>query len=115
MPTATRSTPPGEFQLTSFVRSLLKDSELQPGEGRAEAEAVAKAAKELASNPGITIRGHGIPIHRAEAGGQNTGTLAAGGALVSSGNITIAAALQPVLQVENSALAASTCPTAISW
>ena len=100
MPTATRSTPPGEFQLTSFVRSLLKDSELQPGEGRAEAEAVAKAAKELAKHSGAMIRGHVLPIIRAEAGGQNTGTLAGGGALVNSGNITLAAALQPVLQVE---------------
>jgi HK97 family phage major capsid protein len=99
MPPATKSHPPAEFSLVSFVRSLSKDAVLRPGEGRQEADAVARAGQELAQHSGAVLRGHVLPITRAEAGGMSTGTLAGGGALVGSG-LTVAAALQPTLQLE---------------
>jgi hypothetical protein len=100
MPTATKSPPPAEFSLVSFVRSLLaKDVSLRPGEGRFEADAVARAGQELAQHSGATLRGHVLPVTRAEAGGLSTGTLGSGGAMVGSG-LSMAAALQPVLQLE---------------
>lgn len=99
MPTATKTRPTADFSLVSLIRSLSKDAKMLPGEGRLEADAVAAAGLELARSSGCVIRGHAIPLIRAESGGLNTGTLAAGGALVS-GSVSLAAALQPVLQLE---------------
>jgi len=67
--------------------------------GLAEANAVGEAGKREAKFTDRVMRGHCIPLERAESGGVNTGSLADGGALVS-GSVTLAAALQPVLQVE---------------
>ena len=84
-----------------MVRSLCRDSELLPGEGQRELAAVAAAGEQLARSSGALIRGHVLPLGtRAEAGGLNASTLAGGGALVSSGSISLAEALQPTLMVE---------------
>jgi HK97 family phage major capsid protein len=102
MPTRPTQTTPAEFSLVAFVRSLLKDAELRPNEGNRELAAVAAAGKQFAGVSGTEIRGHVLPVTpstRAEAGGINTGSLATGGALIS-GSITLAEALQPVLQIE---------------
>jgi HK97 family phage major capsid protein len=99
-PTRPKS-PPADFSIVSLIRSLCRDAELLPGEGQAELAAVAVAGEQLARNSSTLIRGHVLPIgNRAESGGLNTGTLATGGALVSTGSITLAEALAPVLMIE---------------
>jgi hypothetical protein len=103
MPTASpgrsRTQTAQDFSLVSLVRAHLQDCELKKGEGDAEMEAVAAASKEVAKFSTRTMRGHCIPMERAESGGINTGSLADGGALVS-GSVSLAAALQPVLMME---------------
>jgi hypothetical protein len=97
-----KSKPPaaaGDFSLVSFVRSCLQDSSLRPGEGDRELQLVSDAKKEFAAHVNGPLRGHILPLQRADAGGLNTGSLADGGALVGSG-LTLAAALQPTLQLE---------------
>jgi hypothetical protein len=98
-PTRPKS-PPADFSIVSLIRSLCRDAELLPGEGQAELNAVGDTSRLLAKTSTQTMRGHAIPLHRAEAGGLNTGTLASGGAMVSSGSVSLAEALQPVLQLE---------------
>jgi len=103
MPTSTTrpKSPPSEFNLTSLIRCMCRDADLLPDEGQAELRAVATAGEWLANNFDVPLRGHVLPIGtRAESGGLNTGTLASGGAMVSSGSITLAQALQPTLQLE---------------
>lgn len=99
MPTASKFRPNKDFSLVSLIRLLSVDAKLLPGEGQYESNACGDAMRQFASTPGGPIRGQIIPLNRAESGGQNTGTLASGGALVS-GSITLAQALQPVLQLE---------------
>jgi hypothetical protein len=103
MPTASpgrsRTQTAQDFSLVSLVRAHLQDCELKKGEGDAEMEAVAAASKQVAKFSTRTMRGHCIPMERAESGGINTGSLADGGALVS-GSVSLAAALQPVLMME---------------
>lgn len=100
MPTAKTAAPPAEFSLVSFVRSHLRDAEMKPGEGSRELAAVAAAGERAAKSGGGILRGHVLPITRAESGGLSTGTLASGGAMADPGAVTLAAALQPVLTVE---------------
>jgi HK97 family phage major capsid protein len=99
MPAAVKSKPPTEFSLVSLIRSLCKDSELKPGEGDHELTAVARASEQLAKFSDTTLRGHVIPITRAESGGITSGMLSTGGALIS-GSVSLAATLQPVLHLE---------------
>jgi len=99
MPTATKTRAPADFSLVSLVRLNSKDAILLPGEGQAEANACGDAATELAKSSTTTLKGHVIPLNRAESGGLNSSTLASGGALIS-GSVTLAQALQPVLQLE---------------
>ena len=87
------------FSLVSFVRCLCRDSDLLPNEGQAEADAVGRAGEVFAKRSSAPLRGHVLPITRAEAGGLSAGTLASGGAMVGSG-LSIAATLQPILQLE---------------
>jgi hypothetical protein len=97
-----KSKPPvaaGGFSLVSFIRCNLQDSDLRPGEGDRELQMVADAKREFADFNQAPLRGHVLPVTRAESGGLTTGSFADGGALVS-GSITLAQALQPVLQVE---------------
>jgi hypothetical protein len=98
MPTAVKSKLAGDFSLVSFIRSLTRDADLLPGEGRSEAAAVAVAGEREAAASRRTIRGHVLPLIR-ESGGQQAGTFGTGGALVS-GSLMLADALQPVLQLE---------------
>jgi HK97 family phage major capsid protein len=99
MPTASKFRPNKEFSLVSLIRSLSVDAKLLPGEGTYEADACSSAARDFARTPGGPLRGRILPLNRAESGGLSTSTLADGGALVS-GSITLAQALQPVLQLE---------------
>ncbi len=62
---------------------------------------VAEANKAFAKGTTFTMRGHVLPVtaDRAAAGGQTTGSMSDGGALVGSG-LTLSQALRPVLQLE---------------
>jgi HK97 family phage major capsid protein len=90
----------GDFSLVNLIRANLQDSTLRPGEGDRELQMVADAKREFANFNQAPIRGHVLPLHRAEAGGLSSGILADGGALVHTGRVTLAAALQPVLMLE---------------
>jgi hypothetical protein len=95
--------PAAEFSLVDFIAGHVADRKADSHRsmiGMAEAKAVAEAGEQETKNSARLIRGHVLPITRAESGGLSTGTLADGGALVHTGRVTMAAALQPVLQVE---------------
>ena len=108
MPTAspgrarTQALPAKPFSLVDFIAGHVADRSSNRDStniGLAEAHAVGEANKREAKFSTRAMRGHCIPLERAESGGINTSNLADGGALVT-GSVSLAAALQPVLQVE---------------
>jgi hypothetical protein len=99
-PTRARTQAPQDFSLVAYVRSSLQDCDLKKGEGDAEMAAVAEANRREAKHSNRVMRGPVLPLQeRAESGGLTSGSFADGGALVSGG-LSLAAALQPVLQLE---------------
>lgn len=96
-------TPPAKpFSLVDFIAGHVADRSANRDSanlGMQEAVAVGEANKFEAKFTDRVMRGHVIPLERAESGGLTSGSFADGGALVS-GSITLAAALQPLLQVE---------------
>jgi hypothetical protein len=101
MPSPRTSPPPADFSLVRLIRAHLRDADLKPGEGAAELDAVAaafRAASRTATGP---LRGHTIPVTRAESGGLTAGSFSGGGALVGGGAVSLAESLQPQLLVES--------------
>jgi hypothetical protein len=90
-----------DFSIVNLIRGLIAEPSCNSkGDiGQTEASAVGTATRQLANHSSQQLRGHVIPLERGVSGGINTGTFSDGGALVS-GSLTLASALQPVLQLE---------------